>query len=400
MVSPSRTPRTRGPRWSLLLGVLLLLVAGCSGGGVAEEAGARTTTTLPIDGSDTTSGVTTSTVDTEDEVPVGADGPFEPAEETTTAEASDGAGLARWRAEVPEAEVVQIPSGSGDREQPAMWVPPRSGADGPVPLLVVLHSFSYGYTQHDAIPFAEWASDQGWGMVHPDFGGRFSEPESNGSARAVGDVIDAVDWALDEADLDPDRVYAVGFSGGGQMTLLTASLHPERFAGIVSFVPVYDVVDWFRYALQDGVPLYAYDIESSCGGDVRTDPTARRDCRQRSPSTHIDGLAGADVPVYLAHGIDDAVVPPSSSARAFNALVDEEDRLERSAVRALEGQHLPPSLDGEVDDGHHFGDEDPEVVFARRADDVTLVLFEGEHVFVVNPTLRWIFEQAGGAAPR
>lgn len=394
---PSVSPRSRAGAWRALLTVVLLLVGGCAGDRAAGRAVTSTTTAAPAS-SDTTAGATTTVQ--ESEGPAGVGGPFEPVEDTTTAEASDGAGLARWRAEVPEAEVVEIPSGSGDGTQPAMWVPPAEDVDGPVPLLVVLHSFSYGYTQHDAIPFAQWASDQGWGMVHPDFGGRFSEPESNGSPQAVADVIDAVDWALDEADLDADRVYAVGFSGGGQMTLLTASQHPSRFAGIVSFVPVYDVVDWFRYALEDGVPLYAYDIESSCGGDLRTDPAARRDCRQRSPSAHIDGLADADVPVYVAHGIDDAVVPPSSSARAFNALVDREDRLGRSELRALEDQELPSSMEGEVEPVHHFGDQDPDVVFARRSGDTTLVLFEGEHVFVVNPTLRWIFELSGGEARR
>lgn len=387
--------RHRSPRTCGLLAAIALVLAACSGAGDAGSAGAASSTTTSAPPETSSSAPTTV-----EEAPAGAEGSFEPVEETTTSDASDGDGLARWRAEVPQAEQVQIPSESGDRTQPAMWVPPASDADGPVPLLVVLHSFSYGYTQHDAIPFAEWASERGWGMIHPDFGGPFSQPESNGSPRAVEDVIEAIDWALDEADLDPDRVYALGFSGGGQMTLLTASLHPERFAGIVSFVPVYDVVDWFRYALEDGVPLYAYDIESSCGGDVRTDRSARRDCRQRSPSTHIDGLADADVPVYLAHGIRDTVVPPSSSARAFNALVAEEDRLDSSEIRVLEDQEVPPSMEGTVDDGHHFGRHDPEVVFARRAGDVTLVLFEGEHVFVLNPTLRWIFELSGGEAPR
>lgn len=45
-------------------------------------------------------------------------------------------------------------------------------------------------------------------------------PPATGSDLAVQDVLDAVDFAAQEGGIDPERVFVVGFSGGGVMSLL------------------------------------------------------------------------------------------------------------------------------------------------------------------------------------
>jgi hypothetical protein len=57
---------------------------------------------------------------------------------------------------------------------------------------------------------------------------------------------------------------------------------------------------------------------------------------------------------------------------------------------------LPDDLVGAIEADHHFGEQDPAVYLARRSGPVTLVLFDGEHDFVFNAALRWVYDQAGG----
>jgi dienelactone hydrolase len=376
-----------------LLGTAALVLAACGaddGATDATDAGDGTTTTTAADGRAGDTGV--------DRDDVG----FQRLEGVTTADdfVDDlGAeGLERWQDEFPTIEDVRIPSRVDGEEQPALWLPPAG--DGPQPLIVALHSWSTGYLQHTDIPFAAFAEREGWAMVHPEFRGVNERPEATGSDLAVADVVDAVDFALEAADVDGDRVFVVGFSGGGHLALLMAGRHPDRFAGAVSWVPIHDLVDWYAHNdAQSPEPAYVGQIEASCGGVPTEDDAAAEECLHRSPTRHLDGARDAGIPVYVGAGLDDGTVPPDHALRAFDALADEDDRFSEGAVAAVADNELPGELGGEVEAEHHFGAADPEVHLARSSGPATVVLFEGGHDMVYNPGLAWMHELAVAAGP-
>lgn len=103
-------------------------------------------------------------------------------------------------------------------QQPAMFYKPD--ADEPRPLLVALHSWSSDYTQPASAIYAEWCIGNGWVFIHPNFRGRNVRPEATGSELVVQDVVSAVDYAKQNARVDENRIYAVGWSGGGHLALL------------------------------------------------------------------------------------------------------------------------------------------------------------------------------------
>jgi poly(3-hydroxybutyrate) depolymerase len=315
---------------------------------------------------------------------------------TATAFGSLGAeGLSRWQRDVPRIEDVRIPSSADGNRQPALWLPPSGAGE---PLLVVLHSWSNQYQQQVGIPFAQWAQRRGWGMIAPNFRGINDKPEATGSDLAVQDVVDAVDFAIEKATVDRKRVFVIGFSGGGMMSLLMAGRHPERFAGAVSWVPVYDLADWHRYNASQVPPRdYADHIAQSCGGDPNADETARRSCRHRSPSAHLGAAQAARVPVYIGHGLADTLVRPDHALRAFNRLADAGDRVPDRSLARVAGNRLPDHLRGSIGAKAYFGAQDPDVVFSRRSRSTTVVLFGGEHDLVYNPGLEWISGLAGRA---
>lgn len=302
-----------------------------------------------------------------------------------------GRGLAEWRDEVPGIQDITVTSTLDRSEQPALWLPPSGVGDQP--LLVGVHSWSSGYLQEYSIPFARWAQQQGWAAILPDFRGRNRTPEATGSDLAVQDVIDAVDFAIAQGGVDADRVYVIGVSGGGMMSLLMVGRHPERFAGASAWVPIWNLPAWYDYnAAQQN--RYAREIEASCGGDPSADQAAWADCVHRSPMSHLDAARDAGVPILIGHGLGDTVVPPDHSLWAFNQLAAPQDEFPPEVLAAVNDNRLPDRLRGQVDVETFFEPADPSVLLARRSGPVTLVLFEGGHDIAYNPGLAWIHAQA------
>lgn len=293
-------------------------------------------------------------------------------------------GFATWKAEVPGIQNVSVRSTLDRTQQPALWLPPR-GRDRP--LLVVLHSWSTRYVQHQSVPYGRFAAREGWAMIAPDARGAFDRPESGGSDLALQDVLDAVAAASSQPGVDRRRVLVTGFSGGGMSALLLAGRHPERFAGVVAWVPVHDLPDWHAYNSAKETD-YDDEIEALCGGDPQTDPAARQECLRRSPVTHLEGAREAGLPVYVGGGLSDRTVPPDAAVRAFDQLARPMDRLGPTVVRAAREGELPEGL--RSSGRSFFTDADPDVLLTRSSGAATLVLFDGEHEIVYNPGLAFL----------
>lgn len=352
-----------------VLGAACLVAAACSNGGAAEPDDPR-----PDSG--------------DDEIEVDPD--FERIDGVEVTDgAYGGSGLDLWAEEVPGIADVRIPSSMDEYQQPALWLAHQSAE--PRPLLVVLHSWSVDYQQHMGIPYARWALENDWAMIHPDFRGVLETSEATGSDLAVQDVIDAIDYAADHAAIDEDQVFVTGFSGGGMMSLNMAGRHPDRFAGVAAWVPIHDLIEWYSYQPN---ATYARQIEQSCGGNPVRNPDAAAECLHRSPSAHLDAAREAGVPIYIGHGLSDGIVPISHGLWAFSQLADPDDHFSESELVAIASGTLPEHLRGAGDVQTFFAEPDPPLLYARQSANVTLVIFEGGHLGVFNPGLEWIVNRS------
>lgn len=305
-----------------------------------------------------------------------------------------GGNLSSWYRAVPGIVDVRITSTADGAQQPALWLPPNE--PGPRPLLVALHSWSVGYNQVASVPYGQWAQRNGWAMIHPDFRGVSNSADATGSDLAVHDIVDAVNWAKAHADIDENNVYVIGFSGGGMMSLNMAGRHPDLFAGAVSWVPIYDLVEWYRYSYN---ARYVNQIAASCGGNPLTSEAARAQCAHRSPRAHLDNARAAGIPVYIGHGLGDRLVLPEQAVWAFNHLADSADRLNADESRAIASNYLPAHLNGQLEEPTFFRPGDPTPLFARQSGNVSLVLFRGGHNAVFNPGLEWMVHQTAASEP-
>ncbi len=295
-------------------------------------------------------------------------------------------GSTRWVSSVPGIQDIRIPSTLDGAEQPALWLPPSG--DGEQPLLVILHSWSAGYTQHAGIPYAMWGQENGWAVIAPEFRGRNDNADAMGSELAVQDAADAIDYAVAQAGVDADRVYVVGYSGGGMMALLLAGRHPDKVSAVAAWGPPHDLVDFYAFSRAAGRP-YTSQIAAVCGGDPTLAGPAQEECLRRSPLTYLDTAREQEVPVLIAQGIRDPFVHPGAAADVFNPLAHPDDRLTAAEVESFGARSVPGHLNDSRATETFFGAGDPAPVFARQSDEVLLVYFDAGHDMVYNATARW-----------
>ncbi len=285
---------------------------------------------------------------------------------------------------MPGIEQLRIVSSADGAEQSLFWLAPNGDRDQPV--LVILHSWSASYTQHAGIPFAMWAQENGWAVIAPEFRGINDDADAVGSDLAVGDAVDAIDYAVAQPGVDADRVYAVGYSGGGMMGLLLAGRHPDKVTAVSVWGPPHDLADFYEHARRAGL-RYANDIRRACGGDPRKAGTAQEECLTRSPATYLASARDHAVPIFIAQGIRDRYVPPSVGAEVFNQLADPDDRLSAEEVGLFGQGRVPDHLS--ITTETYFGDGDPAPVFARQSGRALLVYFQLGHDMVYNASARW-----------
>ena len=289
---------------------------------------------------------------------------------------------------------IDIPSSKDGTPQKAIYWRPESAAhdvQGPsVPLLVFLHSWSGGFEQGP--PWIDQAKKMGWVLVAPDFRGPNNRPEACASDLASQDILDAVAFARRDARIDPARIYLIGGSGGGHMSLVMAARAPDLWAAVSAWVPISDLAAWHAES-KARKNNYAKMLEQSCGG--APGPTTEAEYRHRSPLFHL--AAAKNVPLDINTGIHDGhtgSVPVSHSLRAFNALAAPEKQIAAADIDFMvQEQKVPAALAAE-------SQADPErqkaVLFRRTSGNARVTVFEGGHDSESSAGVLWLSRQRKG----
>jgi dipeptidyl aminopeptidase/acylaminoacyl peptidase len=296
--------------------------------------------------------------------------------------------------ELPQLQSETTVSPLDGETQPLFYWAPEEATNQPTPLFVFLHSWSADFRQDNSKWLAECVRRR-WIWLHPNFRGVNNSRKACGSRFARQDILDAMEFARGRWNIDRERIYLAGVSGGGHMSLLMAGHHPDQFSAVSSWVGPTDLADWHRIHTKDGQPQkYAQMIEASLGGPPGASEQIDNDYRDRSPVFHLHQTG--DLPVSILAGVEDGhtgSVPIRHSLRAFNViakshgspLVSDAEMEQLSTQKTL----LSPTAEDTATDSA-LG----RTIFLRRkSGNSVITIFEGGHESVPPAAFEWLSQQ-------
>ena len=183
------------------------------------------------------------------------------------------------------------------------------------PLVIFAHELGVTHTTGEG--YAEYFASRGIAYYVFDFpGGSISGGKSDGKTTEMSIMTEAEDLkAVVEAArswtfIDPERIWLHGGSQGGMVAAITATMLPEKIAGLVLAYPAFIIPDQLHKdfaSLEDVPETFTYI------GWIKVGKIYAEDAWNYDVYHEIGAYKG---PVLILHGDSDTTVPMSYSERA------------------------------------------------------------------------------------
>ena len=212
--------------------------------------------------------------------------------------------------------------------------------DKPLPMVLYVHGGPWYRDNWGYHPVHQWLANRGYVVMSVNFRGStgFGKAFINAGnlewgAKMHDDLIDAVDWAIQEGMADPDKLAIMGGSYGGYATLVGLTFTPETFACGVDICGISNLVTWSETIPPYWAPMT--ELFATRVGDGRTEE-GRALLTERSPLTYVDRI---QQPLLIGQGANDPRVPQA-----------EADQI----VQAMQEKGIPVTYLLYPDEGHGF----------------------------------------------
>lgn len=193
-----------------------------------------------------------------------------------------------------------------------------------LPLILMVHGGPWYRDSWEYNPGVQLLANRGYAVLQVNFRGSLGYGKSFLKA-AIGefagkmhdDLIDAVNWAVQQEYADRDRVAIMGGSYGGYAALVGVTFTPDVFAAAVDYVGISDLANFMRTLPPVARPHLANNWHRYVGDP--DDPEQLADMRARSPITKVDQVR---TPLMVIQGANDVRVVQAESDNLVNALRD------------------------------------------------------------------------------
>ncbi|WP_149195206.1 S9 family peptidase [Luteimonas suaedae] len=212
--------------------------------------------------------------------------------------------------------------------------------DAAVPMVLFVHGGPWARDNYGYNPYAQWLANRGYSVLQVNYRGStgFGKDfvnKSNGewAGKMHDDLIDAVQWAVQQGVTTEDQVAIMGGSYGGYATLVGMTFTPEAFKCGVDIVGPSNLITLF-----ETFPAYWASFMEQWYkrvGDPRTEE-GRQLLLDRSPITHVDRISK---PLLIGQGANDPRVVQAES-----------DQI----VEAMQEKNIPVTYVLFPDEGHGF----------------------------------------------
>ena len=218
-----------------------------------------------------------------------------------------------------------------------------------LPLVLLVHGGPWDRDSWGFNPLVQLLANRGYAVLQVNFRSSTGYGKSfmkAGIGELAGkmhdDLIDGVNWAIQQGYADPDRVAILGGSYGGYAALVGVTFTPDVFAAAVDIFGVSDLASFLRSQPEFVRPALASNWFRWVGDPA--DPQQEADMLARSPISRVDQVR---TPLLIAQGANDARVAQAESD---------------NMVQALRARGVPVEYMLMADEGHSV--ENPENLIA------------------------------------
>jgi len=233
----------------------------------------------------------------------------------------------------------------------------------PLPMVLFVHGGPWGRDDWGFDPYHQWLANRGYAVLSVNFRAStgFGKAFTNAGNMEWGaamhnDLLDAVEWAVQEGIADKNSVAIMGGSYGGYATLAGLTFTPDVFACGVDIVGPSNII-----TLLETIPPYwtpMLEMLTSRMGDHRTEE-GRAFLKSRSPLTFADRIRK---PLLIGQGANDPRVKQAES-----------DQI----VQAMQAKNIPVTYVLYPDEGHGFARPENNMSFSAVAEAFLAGILEG-----------------------
>jgi acylaminoacyl-peptidase len=210
----------------------------------------------------------------------------------------------------------------------------------PLPMVLVVHGGPWARDIFGYRGDHQWLADRGYAVLSVNyrgstgFGKAFVAASEKEHARKMhDDLIDMVEWAVEEGIAQKDKIAIFGMSYGGLASFVGATFTPDVFCCAVPVVGISNL----QTLLESMPPYWAGFAEYMYRsfGDPRTEE-GRKLLAERSPVNKVGNIRS---PMLIFHGANDV-----------RCKVAESDTI----VAAMQSRNIPVTYVVYPDEGHGF----------------------------------------------
>ncbi len=188
-----------------------------------------------------------------------------------------------------------------------------------LPLVVNVHGGPWHRDVWGYDPEAQWLANRGYVVMSVNFRAStgFGKEFLNAGNREWGgkmhdDLVDAVQWAVQQGFADPDRIAVYGGSYGGYAALVGATFTPDLFRCAVDIVGPSNLITFI-----ETIPPYWSTYLAMMHERIGNPSTDADFLKSRSPLFHVDRIK---IPMLIAQGANDPRVKQSESEQIVAAM--------------------------------------------------------------------------------
>lgn len=203
---------------------------------------------------------------------------------------------------------------------------PKNSQKEKYPLVVLVHGGPHGV--RDIWTFnseVQLLASQGFAVIQVNFRGSGGYGKQfmkagflNWGTSIQQDIYEAAQWAIEQGQIDAEKVCIMGASFGGYSAVQSMIKYPSFYNCAVANVGIYDL----NLLDKEGVYKNSYASRLTFRDYVGTDP---KRLNEQSPVFHTDKIKG---PILISHGVRDEIAPIEHAEALKQAMDDNNKKYE------------------------------------------------------------------------